>query len=158
MKKTIALLAVVAGGVGLAAPAALADTDPLAAVRADVTKVEADATARHDLVIADAQKLQTDAQAAVGGDKDTAKATIRADVAKLHADRLQATSTVLADRAQLTGDLAAAHTAGAGGNGALKSLLQPMRTQLRQQHAEIVSAIHAAHDAVRSLRRSFHQH
>jgi hypothetical protein len=159
VKKTIALLAVVAGGVGLAAPAALADTDPLAAVRADVAKVEADATARHDLVIADAQKLQADAQAAVGGTKDAAKATIQADRQKLRADRAQATATVRADREQLRTDLAAVHAARAGGNGVLRDLLRPMRTQLRQQHHEILGAIHSARAAVRSLHRSFrHQH
>lgn len=158
MKKTIALLAVVAGSVGVAAPAALADTDPLAAVRADVAKVEADATARHDLVIADAQKLQADAQAAAGGTKDAAKATIQADRQKLWSDRAQATETVRADRAQLRTDLAAVHAAKAGGNGVLEDLLRPMRTQLRQQHREIVSAIHEARRAVRTLRHSFKQH
>jgi hypothetical protein len=65
---------------------------------------------------------------------------------------------VHADRVQLRNDLAAVHTAKAGGNGTLKALLQPMRAQLRQQHAENVSAVRSARAAVKTLRQGFRQH
>ena len=87
MKKTLTLVTM-ALALGVLAPsAALADTDPAAAVKADVAKLVSDATTRHDVVIADANKLTADAQAAKGGTKEAARATIKADLAKLRTDR-----------------------------------------------------------------------
>ena len=87
MKKTLTLVTM-AFALGVLAPSgALADADPAAAVKADTAKLLSDATARHDAVIADANKLAADAQAAKGGTKEAARATIKADLAKLRADR-----------------------------------------------------------------------
>ncbi len=154
MKRAVSLVALGAVAGALAIPAAFADTDPLAAVKADIAKLTTDATARHDLVVADAQKLGADAEAAIGTPRKTALATIKADRAKLKSDREAATATVKADRAQLKTDVAAVHAAKTG-KGQMKALLQPLRTLLQQQRTEIKSALQAAHDAVKALRASY---
>lgn len=154
MKKLSTLLAVGVGAGALATPFAGADAGALASVKTDAVKLTADATAKHDLVIADAQKLQADAQAALGGKRKDVKVTIKADVAKLRSDRTAAAAAVKADRAQLKADVKAAREAKAG-KGQLESLLQPVRAQLKQQRAEIKAALQSARQAVKALRASF---
>src|SRR5204863_184447 len=77
-------------------------------VKSDISQLQSHATARHDAVIADAQKLAADAQAAVGGTRKEAMATIKADRAKLKSDRTAAAATLKADRAKLKADAAVA--------------------------------------------------
>jgi hypothetical protein len=152
MKTTLTLL-VTALALAVLAPAATAQGDPAAAVKADLAKLVSDADARHDVVIADANKLAADAQAAKGGTKAAARAAIKADLAKLRADRKAAAEVVKADRAQLKTDLAAAKDAKALKG--LRSSLKEARTALKQQRAEVKAALQAAHQAVKELRASF---
>jgi ABC-type transporter MlaC component len=153
MKKTLTLVTM-ALVLGVLAPsAALADADPVAAVKADVAKLLSDASARHDVVIADANKLAADAEAAKGGTKAAARATIKADLAKLRADRKAAAVILKADRAQLKTDLEAAKEAKALKG--LRGTLKDARDTLKQQRAEVKQALEAAHAAVKELRASF---
>ena len=75
MKLKIAAIA--AGLVASFAPVALADGS-LDAVNADLAKLQADFQSAHDTLLADAQKLQSDAALVKPGNKDQAKAAIKA--------------------------------------------------------------------------------
>jgi hypothetical protein len=137
----------------LAAPASAAG-DPVAAVKVDATQLLADSKSAHDGLIADLQRLTSDAQAAKGGSKEAARAAIKADLAKLRSDRQTLLAPVKADRAQLKADLKAAREAKAG-KGELKPVLQQLRSTLKQQRAETRAALRTARQAVRELRASF---
>ena len=68
MNKFLALLALAVAVAVIVPVAALAD-DPLGAIKADIAQLQTDVKAKHDAVLADAQTLQTDAQALVGSDR-----------------------------------------------------------------------------------------
>ena len=142
-------LACVAG-----ANVARADTDPVAAVKADVQKLVADATTLHDAVKADADKITADIQALQGTtDRKTARATLQADWQKLMADHQQLRPTVDADWAQLKTDLKNVRSAKAG-SADLRSLLQQANEALATQRDAVKQALTAAHDAAKALRDS----
>ena len=133
--------------------AALAD-DPLAAIKADITKLQSDVKVKHDAVLADAQTLQTDAQTLAGSDKATAKAKIKIDVLKLTGDWRSLLSVCLSDRAQLRTDVAAAHAAGLT-RGQIHPLVREANLQIRASNLEMRAGVLRARAAVFALRQSF---
>ena len=142
-------LACVAG-----ANVARADTDPAAAVKADVQKLVADATTLHDTIKADADKITADAHALQGTtDREAARATLKADWKKVLADREALKPAVEADWAQLKSDLGALRSA-KGGSADLKALLQQANQALALQRDAVKQSLTAAHDAAKALRDS----
>lgn len=154
MKRTLALAAAALVGAALLGSAVARAADPLSAVKADIAKLEADAQSAHDALVADAQQIVSDAKAAKGGSKEQAKATIKADLEKLRADGRAAHGALAPDRAQLRTDLKAAKDGGVAKD-QIKPLLQDLHSTLKQERAEVRSALAKASQAVRDLRESF---
>jgi len=104
MKFTL-IAAVAALSLAVLAPGALAASDPLAAVKADLSKLQADFASAHDTLMADAQALQSDAQslgaAAKGDARAQVRAKIKADWEQFKADRAAKKATLQADWQQL---------------------------------------------------------
>ena len=99
--KTILLLSAVALACVAGTQTARAETDPLAAVKADVQKLVADATTLHDTVKADADKITADIQALQGTtDRKAARDTLQADWEQLLADGNRLRPAVEADWAE----------------------------------------------------------
>jgi len=156
MKKlTMLFLLVVA--VAVAAPVAALADDGTAAVQADIAKLKTDVQAKHDAVVADATKLQADAQSLVGtSDRKAARQTIVADAQKLTSDWKSLLATCLADRAQLHTDVLAAKNAGANKQ-QLRLLVREANLEIRIVNLDMRSAVAKAHLAVVQLRESFHK-
>ena len=152
--KTMLLFAAVALACVAGANVARADTDPAAAVKADVQKLVADATTLHDTIKADADKITADAQALQGTtDRKAARATLKADWKKVLADREALKPAVDADWAQLKSDLGALRSAKAG-SADLKALLEQANQALALQRDAVKQSLTAAHDAAKALRDS----
>lgn len=152
--KTMLLFAAVALACVAGANVARADTDPAAAVKADVQKLVADATTLHDTIKADADKITADAHALQGTtDREAARATLKADWKKVLADREALKPAVEADWAQLKSDLGALRSA-KGGSADLKALLQQANEALALQRDAVKQSLTAAHDAAKALRDS----
>ena len=154
MRKLFFLAALALSVVAIAPVAAMADTAPLAAVKADIAKLQTDVTTKHDTVLADAQTLQNDAVSLVGSDKDTAKAKIKVDLLKLTGDWRSLLSVCLADRLQLRTDIAAARAAGQG-KGQIHPLVREANLQIRASNLEMRAGVLKARAAVFALRQSF---
>jgi hypothetical protein len=154
MKKQILGLIVLAGA--LAVPAlAGADTAPVAAVKADLAKLQADVQAKHDTIIAHAHKLATDAAAAKSAPtRKDARAAIQPDVQKLRDDLVAARTVLQADRAQLATDLATAKQDKANRK-ELRPVVQSTRQAIKQLRTELRAELKLARAAVRDLRASF---
>ena len=114
MKKLMYLAALALAAAAIAPIAAFADTDPLAAIKADIAQLKTDVQTKHDAVVADATTLQNDAHTLVGSDRQTARAKIKIDALKLTGDWKSLLSVCLADRLKLRTDINAARQAGAG--------------------------------------------
>jgi len=153
MHKFLYLIVLALAVAALVPVAAFAD-DPLAAINADITKLQTDVKAKHDTVLADAQTLQTDAQTLVGSDKATAKAKIKIDVLKLTGDWRSLLSVCLSDRLQLRTDIAAARAAGIG-RGQIRPLVREANLQIRASNLEMRAGVLRARAAVFALRQSF---
>ena len=67
MKKYVLALSALTAAAALGPAAATSAADPVAAVKADLAKLQADVTAKRNVIVADAQKLAADAAAAKGG-------------------------------------------------------------------------------------------
>jgi len=153
--KKILMLAVVALTVAAAAPVAAFADDPVGAVQADIAKLKTDVQAKHDQVVADAQKLETDANSFAGtSDKKTARQTIRVDALKLTGDWRSLLSTCLADRVQLRADVLAAKQAGVPAQ-QLRLLVRQANLEIRLTNLNMREAVAEAHLAVVKLRESF---
>lgn len=155
MKKLIVLVCSVVA-VAVAVPVAALADDGTAAVQADIAKLKTDVQAKHDQVVADAQKLESDADALVGTDKKTAKQTIKVDALKLTGDWKSLLSTCLADRQQLRKDFRAAVQAGASKQ-QLKLLRRQANLEIRLVNLDMREAVAKAHLAVVKLRQTYHQ-
>jgi hypothetical protein len=156
MRKFLLLAALTLSAFAIVPVAALA-ASPLDNVNADIVKLTADVQAKHDAVVADAQKLQADATSLTGtSDKQAARATIKADAQKLTADWRSLLSVCLADRVQLRADIAAARQAHAGGHGQLRLLVRQANLSIRATNLEMRAAVARARAAVVGLRASFH--
>ena len=152
--KTMLLFAAVALACVAGAQAARAETDPVAAVKADVQKLVADATTLHDTVKGDAEKISADIQALQGTtDRKAARETLKADWQKLLADRDQLKPAVEADWSQLKTDLASVRSAKLG-SADLKALLQQANQALAAQRDAVKQAVTSARDAAKALRDS----
>jgi hypothetical protein len=150
------LLAALTLTVFAAVPAGALAAGPLEAVNADIAKLTTDVQTKHDAVVADAQKLQSDATTLVGTtDRKAARATIKADAQKLSTDWHSLLQVCLADRAQLRTDIAAARQAGAGGHGQLHLLVRQANLSIRATNLEMRAAVARARAAVVGLRASF---
>jgi hypothetical protein len=161
-RKVLLLTVLALGGAALAPAAALADSDPLAAVKADAAKLQSDAQSRRDTLVADAQKVVTDAQSLKGTtDRGHAVDLLKGDRDQFKSDRLAARSTLQADRQQLAADLKALRDARKGdphavpANGELKTLLQNVHSQLEQYRLDVRHAVEQALQAIKDLRGSF---
>jgi DNA repair ATPase RecN len=153
--KTPLLLTAVALACAFGASTARADTDPAAAVKADLQQLMTDATTLHDGVKADAEKIAADAAALQGTtDRKAARTTLQADWAKLLADRQALLPAVEADWTKLKTDLQALRGA-KGGSADLRSLLQQQHQALSLERDAVKQALSAAHDAAQALRGSF---
>jgi hypothetical protein len=138
----------------LAAPAAFAAGDPVAAVKADLAKLQADATSARATIVPDAQKLASAALAAKGSTKAQAVGAVKPDLLQLRSDLKAARTQLAADRAQLKTDLASAK----GVNGARKQLrpvVKSTRAAVRTERTAIRNALKQARQAVKDLRASF---
>ena len=153
MKKLLTIAFAVAA-VAIAPVAAFADTDPLAAIKADIAQLKTDVQAKHDAVVADATTLQTDATTLVGTDKATAKAKIKVDALKLTGDWKSLLSVCLADRIQMRKDIYAARQAG-DGNGQIRPLVREANLEIRATNLQMRAAVLQARAAVVALRQSF---
>lgn len=154
MTKFLSLL-VVALAIAVAAPLAAFADDPTAAVQADIAKLKSDVQAKHDTVVADAQKLETDATSLVGSsDKKAARDTIKADVTQLVTDWKSLLATCKADRDQLHQDLQAAVQAGASKRD-LHMLVRQANLEIRLVNLDMREAVVKARLAVLKLRQSF---
>lgn len=154
-RKAVWAAALAVGAASFSSAVALADGDPLAAVKADIAKVESDVQAAHDTLVADAGHLESDAIALKGNaNKDQVKTTIKADWEKLRSDRHMLLGQIQADRKALVADLKAARDAHVG-KGEIRPLLQALRQHDRQLRIEVRNAIRDARNAVRELRHSF---
>jgi chromosome segregation ATPase len=153
--KTLAAAAVL--GVVAFVPAALAAGDPLAAIHADLTKLQADFSSAHDTLMADAAKLQSDAALIKPGNKDAAKAALTADWTQLQSD-VQATHTTMqADWQQLHSDFEAARSAKAGtkdDRAALRDATKQMRETFQAGRAQVHEAVMAAKAAIVAARKA----
>jgi hypothetical protein len=153
--KTLAAAAVL--GVVAFVPAALAAGDPVAAVQADLTKLQSDFSAAHDTLIADAQKLQSDAALIKPGNKDAAKSALKADWTKLQSDFQAKHVTMQADWQQLHADFLAARDAKAGTRAdrvALRTAEQQMRQTFQTGRAQVHEAVQAARAAIQAARKA----
>ena len=155
-RKTLAAAAA-ALGVAAFAPVALAADDPLAAVKADIAKCQTDFTSAHDTLMADAQKLQSDAALIKPGNKDAAKAALKADWTKLQSDFQATHATMQADWQQLHADLQAAREAKSGAKAdraALRDAIQQMKSTFQQGRAQVHEAVMAAKAAIVAARKA----
>jgi len=153
--KTLAAAAVL--GVVAFVPAALAAGDPLAAVQADITKLQADFSSAHDTLMADAQKLQSDAALVKPGNKDAAKAALKADWTKLQSDFQAKHTTMQADWQQLHSDFQAAREAKAGTKAdrvALRDATKQMHDAFQTGRAQVHEAVMAAKAAIVAARKA----
>jgi uncharacterized protein (DUF342 family) len=143
-----------AAAAGIASTAGASSSDAVSVVKADLAKLQGHVTARHDQMVADANKLAADAHAAKGSNRKAAKAAIRPDIIKLKADLAAARAVIHADHAQLKSDLAGLK----GTKGARKELhlsLQSTRAAIHAANADARDALQKARAAVRDLRASF---
>jgi hypothetical protein len=156
MNRRIVLVVAVIAAACIPALAAVAGQDPVAAVNADTAKLQSDFSAAHDTLIADASKLQADAQLLSGSDKAQARAAIKADFQQLRSDFVSARSTMRADWKQLLSDYRAAVSSGLSyfDRVSLRLALRQVRLTLRQGRVEIRQAILAAHQAITAACRS----
>src|SRR5215831_5765263 len=115
------LLGAAAVVTALAGQTASASGDPVAAVKADLAKLQSDAATARATIVPAAQKVVSDAAAAKGSARAQAIAVMKPDLMQLRSDLKAARTQIWADRAQLRTDLAAAK----GVNGARKEL-QPV--------------------------------
>ncbi len=156
MRKLMYFMALAVAAVAIAPVAAMADTtDPLAAIKADIAKLQTDVQTKHDTVVADATTLQNDANSLVGTtDKNAARAKIKIDALKLTGDWRSLLSVCLADRLQLRTDVAAARQAG-NGHGQIRPLIREANLQIQATNLEMRAAVLKARAAVFALRQSF---
>lgn len=154
MKMTLILaLAVVAAA--LIVPVAAFADDPVSTVQADIAKLKSDVQTKHDTVLADAQKLEADADALAGtSDKKAARQTIKADAQKLGSDWKSLLATCLADRAQLHKDVLAAKDAGVPKH-QVRLLVRQANLEIRLVNLDMRSAVAKARLAVVKMRESF---
>jgi cobalamin-dependent methionine synthase I len=153
--KTLALAAVL--GVTAFVPSALAAADPIAAIKADLAKLQSDFSAAHDTLMADAQKLQSDAALIKPGNKDAAKAAIQADWAKLKADLDATHTTMQANWDQLHADFEAARAlkgATKEDRAALRDATKQMRETFQAGRAQVHEAVQAARAAIEAARKA----
>jgi len=155
MKKVSVTAVLVAVGLALTASVALAD-DPLATVKTDIAKLQSDVQTKHDAVVADAGKVESDAKSLAGSsDPKAARATIKADAQKLTSDWRSLVAVCLSDRAKLRNDITAARSAGAGNHGELALLVGQANLAIRATNLDMRAAVARAHKAVVDLRLSF---
>ncbi len=157
MKKLVSLAALALATAALGATAARAGTDPVAQAQADLQKLTTDATALHSAVLADVQKIGSDAQSLAGStDKKAARAALQADFQKLQSDRQALVPPVEADWKQLQTDLQAVK-ASKTGKGQLAPLLKAANEQLAQERDAVKQAVQATMQALQALKASFHK-
>ena len=154
MKKLMYIAALALAAAAIAPIAALADTDPLAAIKADIAQLKTDVQTKHDAVVADATTLQNDAHSLVGSDRKTARTKIKIDALKLTGDWKSLLSVCLADRLQLRKDINAARQAGAG-KGQIAPLVREANLEIRATNLQMRAAVLQARAAVIELRQSF---
>ena len=153
MKGGLWIAGLLAAGVASFAPGALADSDPVASVNADLAALGVAVGAAHDTLVADSAKISADAAALSGStDRAAIKSALAADVKTFRADRASLLGAVRAARAQLQTDLKAAKAASSGQ--ALKPLVQAARTKNKAALVEIRQAARQARAAVKALRQS----
>jgi hypothetical protein len=146
---------VVALALSVTTPALAAD-DPVASAKADLATLLADAQAKHDTLIADANKLKADvAAASAAKDRKALKTTLRADLQQLRSDRQAAIALLQADRDRLKADLEAVRQARAGRGSDLRSLLEQARATLAQEREETQAAMQAARQAEQAALAAF---
>lgn len=153
--KTLAAAAIL--GVVAFVPAALAAGDPLAAVQADITKLQADFSSAHDTLMADAQKLQSDAALVKPGNKDAAKTALTADWAQLKSDFAAKHTTMQADWQQLHTDFQAARSAKSGTKAdrvALRDATKQMLDAFRTGRGQVHEAVQSARAAIQAARKA----
>ena len=152
--RTFLLLAAAVLALAAGATIAQADSDPAAAVKADLQKLVADATTLHSTIQADAAKISAEVQALQGStDPKTVRATLQADWKQVQTDRARLLPPVQADGARLKQDLAAVHAAKAG-SADLRAAVKQAHDMLVQERADARQALQAAHDAAQALRQS----
>jgi hypothetical protein len=134
-------------------PAALAASDPGAALTADIQKLTADRATMHAAVVADIQRVTADAQAG-GTSRASLKSSIAADVKKLTSDISTNHQILQADRLQGLADLRAARVAHVK-----LSQLKPQVQQLEQlwqdDKTDLQQDLQAAQQAIAALEASF---
>jgi hypothetical protein len=146
MKKTFLVFV---AALAFAAPApALAAGDPLAAVKADLSKLSADVQAARDAATQSLQKMAIDAQK---GDL----AAVVADVKTLRDGGDARRAAIKSDLKQLRIDLKAARTAKVDPAG-LESLLQGLGLSNKGSQADVKSALQAVLDVVSALKLAVH--
>jgi len=139
--------AVLALAVAVAASGSAAG-DPSAAVTADLTKLQADITAAHSILVGDLGKVASDA----GNGDRTALLT---DIHTFVSDRQSAAGTIRGDLLQLRTDVRAARDAKVDPAG-LKALAQSVRALARSDRGDVRQALESARDAVKALRGAAH--
>src|SRR5206468_1455197 len=101
-RKVLLLTVLALVGAALAPTAALSDSDPLAAVKADIAKIESDAQSARNTLVADAQKTASDAHSLQGTtDRRHAIDVLKADRDQFKSDRESAQATLTGDRETL---------------------------------------------------------
>lgn len=154
MRKLLLLVALTVGAAVL--PVAASAADSLDAVHADIAKLTADVNTKHDTVVADATKLETDAKSLVGTtDRHAAHATIKADATKLTGDWKSLLAACRADRTQLRMDVNAARGADKSAKRDLRLLVRETNLTIRATNLEMRAAVARARAAVFALRASF---
>ena len=154
MKKLMYIAALALAAAVIAPVAVFADTDPLAAIKADIAQLKTDVQTKHDTVVADAATLQSDATSLVGSDRQTAKTKIKVDALKLTGDWKSLLSVCLGDRLKLRTDINAARQTGAG-KGQIFPLVREANLEIRSTNLQMRAAVLQARVAVLKLRLSF---
>lgn len=141
------------------APVALAEADPLAAVKQALTTLKVDFKQAKKTLLADIATVKADIEAFPGAsDKAAAKAKLRADLQQLRADRRAAHEQLKADRLALREAMQAAREAKAGSQGhreALRKQLQECKQEFEEGRAELREAMEELREMLQELKASF---
>ena len=133
-------------------PAALAASDPGAALTADLQKLSADRATMHAAVMADIQKVTADAQ--TGAKSPSLKVAIQGDVKKLMSDVAANHAVMQADRLQGLADLQAAKVAHVQLS-QLKTQGQQLQQLWQEDTTDLQQDLQAAQQAIAALKASY---
>jgi hypothetical protein len=137
---------------GLVVCVACGASNPTAAVKADLSKLQEDGANARATIVAEARKVPVDAASAKRSGQAAARAAVKRDVVQMRKDIAAARNVLKEDRAKLKADLA-----GAEGNGRLKELRSALTSTwaaVETDHAAIRSAVQAARKSAKDLRAS----